>query len=141
GPLELRHGLSPVPRRSAGTSGEPLPEPQLWLTGRGDPATIARLVPRRGGCAMAKCWSKGRGKLGFLRPRLGTWVAEAGSPMGPVRCTREFEAVLGGAYVRLTALWQFGAAAKPPESRADLPRAGGGYQELALIGAGDGGAV
>jgi hypothetical protein len=90
---------------------------------------------------MAKHWTKGRGKLGFLRPLLGTWVAEAESPMGPVRCTRVFESVLGGSYVRLTALWQFEAAAEPPELGADLPRAGGGYQELALIGAGDSGAV
>ena len=80
---------------------------------------------------MAKLWKKGRGKLGFLAPLLGTWVAEAESEMGPVRCRRAFEPVLGGKFVRLTALWQFGAS----------PAAGRGYEEFALIGAGDGGGV
>jgi hypothetical protein len=90
---------------------------------------------------MAKLWKKGRGKLGPFQPLLGRWVAEAESPMGPVRCTRVFETVLGGNYVRLTALWQFGEAAKaPPVDCADIPRTGG-YQELAIIGVGAEGKV
>jgi hypothetical protein len=91
---------------------------------------------------MAKLWKKGRGKLGPFQPLLGRWVAEAESPMGPVRCTRVFETVLGGNYVRLTALWEFGEAAKaPPGDCTDIPLTGGGYQELAIIGAGAEGKV
>lgn len=68
-------------------------------------------------CAMA--WKKRRGRLGVLQPLLGTWVAEADSPQGRVRCTRRFERVLGGSYVQLTARWEF----------ADTV-----YEELALYG-------
>jgi hypothetical protein len=85
-------------------------------------------------------WKKGRGKLGFLKPLLGRWVAEAESPMGPVRCTREFEPVLGGSYIRLQARWVFGAAAAKAEG-PEPAAGGGGYEECALIGAGDGGKV
>lgn len=91
---------------------------------------------------MGKLWKKGRGKLGLLQPLFGRWVAVAESPMGPVRCTRVFEPVLSGTYVRLTALWQFGEGVKmPPADCADIPLTGGGYQELAIIGAGDAGKV
>lgn len=83
---------------------------------------------------MKKLWKKGRGKLGFLQPLLGKWAAETDSPMGPLRCTRVFEAVLGGAYIRLDARWLFGEAAKSASSS-------GGYQELALIGVGADGKV
>src|SRR4051812_34199324 len=76
---------------------------------------------------MAKLWKKGRGKLGFLQPLLGHWTASAETPMGPVRCTRHFESVLGGSYVRLTAAWEFGP------NRV--------YQELGIIGVGDDGDV
>ncbi|MHB0858628.1 MAG: hypothetical protein ACYC5M_13810 [Anaerolineae bacterium] len=64
-------------------------------------------------------WKKGRGKLGPLAPLIGEWIAEATSPEGLVRCTRRFERVLGGTYVRLEALWEYG------DTR---------YEELALIG-------
>jgi hypothetical protein len=88
-------------------------------------------------------WKKGRGKLGLLQPLLGRWSATADSPMGPLRCTRVFEPVLGGAYVRLEARWLFGAAAKEAAPQgADAAQPGGqGYQEFALFGAGDGGGV
>ena len=66
-----------------------------------------------------KRWKKGRGKLGVLDPLIGTWKAEAVSPMGPVTCTRSFTKVLNGAYLQLTADWQFGK---------------GHYQELAMLG-------
>lgn len=79
---------------------------------------------------MAKLWKKGRGKLGPFLPLLGTWVAKAESPMGPVRCDRSFESILGGNFLQLTAIWQFGPNPK-----------GGGYRELAVIGAGDDGTV
>lgn len=80
---------------------------------------------------MSKLWKKGRGKLGFLQPMLGNWVAETDSPMGPLRCAREFEQVLNGSYIRLQARWEFGAGAMK----------GKAYQEIALIGAGDEGKV
>jgi len=51
------------------------------------------------------CWKKGRGKLGILHPLLGSWIAEAVSPMGKLTCTRIFEPVLGGNYIQLTAKW------------------------------------
>ena len=51
-------------------------------------------------------WKKGRGKLGALDPLLGSWQAEAESPMGPVRCTRTFSHILGGHRVLLEARWQ-----------------------------------
>lgn len=91
---------------------------------------------------MTKAWKKGRGKLGALAPLLGRWSAAAESPMGPLRCTRVFEAVLGGSYVRLEARWQFGAAqpqeAGEPPDGAPKP---GGYEEIALFGPGEGGRI
>ncbi len=90
---------------------------------------------------MGKAWKKGRGKLGFLGPLLGRWSAAAESPMGPVRCTRAFEAVLGGSYVRLEARWAFGAAAAAPAGGAEAPLNAGGYEEIALFGAGPEGRV
>jgi hypothetical protein len=50
--------------------------------------------------------------------------------MGPVRCVRRFERVLGDSYIRLEAEWHFGKAG-----------AAKAYRELAIIGAGDGGVV
>lgn len=74
---------------------------------------------------MAKIWKKGRGKLGPFEPLHGTWVVDAESPMGPLKCTRKFEPVLGGNYLQLSARWEFGGAGS------------GAYEELALIGVGD----
>jgi hypothetical protein len=92
---------------------------------------------------MGKAWKKGRGRLCILTPLLGRWSATGDSPMGPVRCTRVLDTVLGGAYVRLEARWEFGAV--PPKASAECPDApakpGGGYQEIALFGAGEGGGV
>ena len=68
-------------------------------------------------------WKKGRGKLGVLDPLLGTWVACADSPMGPIRCSRTFERVLGGNYVQLRAVWKMGEK--------------GSYVEHALFGPGE----
>jgi hypothetical protein len=75
---------------------------------------------------MAKLWKKGRGKLGPFVPLHGTWVAEAGSEMGPVRCQRDFKLILGGTYLQLLARWEIG----PADSRQV-------YEEVALIGVGD----
>jgi hypothetical protein len=77
---------------------------------------------------MTKPWKKGRGKLGFLEPLMGHWLAQAETPMGPVRCTRNF--VKMGAYVRLESRWEFGGR---PDGKV--------YQEIALIGVGDDGKV
>ena len=68
-------------------------------------------------------WKKGPGKLGVLAPLLGTWEADAMTPMGKVRCTRTFTPTLGGKYVQLTARWEFGR---------------GVYEEHALYGVSDG---
>lgn len=66
-------------------------------------------------------WKRGRGKLGFLDPLLGTWKAEAESPAGPIECTRTFIRVLDGKYIQLTALWKIA-----PKD----------YEEIAYIGVG-----
>jgi hypothetical protein len=91
---------------------------------------------------MGAAWKKGRGKLGFLQPLMGRWVAEADSEYGAIRCEREFSPGLRGAYVQLQARWQFGSAAAPAQQEAarsgQPPRV---YEELALIGAGDDGQV
>ena len=71
---------------------------------------------------MAKmAWKKGRGKLGPLQPLLGSWKTEADSEMGPVVCQRTFSTVLDGAYMQLTADWEYSS---------------GSYSEIALFGVG-----
>jgi hypothetical protein len=64
-------------------------------------------------------WKKGRGKLGIFEPLMGTWRAETDSEAGPVICTRSFKRVLDGAYIQLTADWEYSS---------------GTYHEIALIG-------
>ena len=71
---------------------------------------------------MAKLWKKGRGKLGPFEPLLGRWVAQAETPMGKVRVIRSLEPILGGHYLELKILWEFGS--------------GQGYSEVAIIGVG-----
>jgi hypothetical protein len=71
-----------------------------------------------------KLWKRGRGKLGFLQPLLGHWVAEATTPMGPVRCSRTFAKTLSDTYILLDARWEFGGSGDGAKV----------YQELALIG-------
>jgi hypothetical protein len=67
-------------------------------------------------------WKKGRGKLGVLAPLLGSWKAEADSPMGKMKCTRIFEP-FGSNYVQLKARWEHPKFV---------------YDELALYGVRDG---
>lgn len=67
----------------------------------------------------AKRWKRGRGKLGVLAPLMGSWKAQASSPMGPIACTRTFTSTLNGAYIQLSARWEMGK---------------GAYEELAIIG-------
>ena len=100
-------------------------------------------------------WKKGRGKLGFLDPLIGTWRAKTVSENGPVDCVRHFEPVLKDGYVRLIAHWKVGpaptgkASAKPePGTKRDgathaaagegSPKPGSSYtyDEIALIGTG-----
>ncbi|MEM1248658.1 MAG: hypothetical protein AAGA81_10875 [Acidobacteriota bacterium] len=67
-------------------------------------------------------WKRGRGKLGFLQPLLGTWRAEdPKTKMGPVVCTRTFEKILDGKFIRLIADWDIGEGARS-------------YQEVAHYG-------
>jgi hypothetical protein len=51
-------------------------------------------------------WKKGRGKLGALGPLLGTWSATAQTPMGKLKCNRQFALAAGGAYITLDARWE-----------------------------------
>ena len=53
-------------------------------------------------------WKKGRGKLGPLDPLLGSWQAEADTPMGRVRCSRTFSKFHGKGWIILDADWDFG---------------------------------
>lgn len=71
-------------------------------------------------------WKKGRGKLGRFDPLIGKWRAEADSEVGEVVCTRTFARILDGAYVQLTADWQYGSKS---------------YKEMALIGVGPDGNI
>ena len=79
---------------------------------------------------MAKFWKKGRGKLGAFSPLHGSWVAEAESAMGAVRCRRVLKPILGGNYLRLDVRWDIG-----PDGSGRV------YEEFAVIGVGDGGVV
>ena len=53
-------------------------------------------------------WKKGRGKLSALSPLLGMWHAHADSPQGKVYCVRNFQKVLNGSYIELSAIWHMG---------------------------------
>jgi len=68
-------------------------------------------------------WKKGRGKFGLLSPLIGSWIAEAASPMGKLKCTRVVEPILGGNYIQLTVEWDFSKSV---------------YKEHAIIGLHDG---
>lgn len=92
---------------------------------------------------MSGAWKKGRGKLGFMQPLIGRWKADAETAIGPVHCTRSFEPILQGAYIRLDARWEFRASlpmVQEPSAAAPL-KEGRIYEELALIGVGDEGKV
>ena len=67
-------------------------------------------------------WKKSPGKLGLLAPLLGSWKAEADSPMGNMKCTRTFT-TFGTQYVQLLATWRHAKFA---------------YDELAIYGVKDG---
>jgi hypothetical protein len=79
---------------------------------------------------MAKLWKKGRGRLGAFLPLHGSWVAEAESAMGAMRCRRRLEPILRGNYLRLDVRWEIGPSGS-----------GRVYEEFAVIGVGDDGIV
>lgn len=51
-------------------------------------------------------WSKGKGKLGVLKPLIGQWEAEVDSPMGRIHCTRSLSPTLNGHYIQMAVHWQ-----------------------------------
>ncbi|MEP7075724.1 MAG: hypothetical protein ABI878_07925 [Acidobacteriota bacterium] len=73
-----------------------------------------------------KLWKKGRGKLGFFEPLIGTWTAEAETPLGPVKCTRTFSYFHREKWIVLDAEWDFG---------------GKFYKEHAIYGVDDAGEI
>lgn len=67
-------------------------------------------------------WKPGRGKMGFMQPLLGTWLAiDPDTPMGKVVCRRAYTKVLDGKFIRLEANWDIGDGKKT-------------YQEIAHYG-------
>lgn len=58
--------------------------------------------------AKKKIWKKGKGKLGIFEPLIGTWVADAETPLGPVKCLRTFSYFHRERWIVLDAEWDFG---------------------------------
>ena len=87
---------------------------------------MARAERNRVSKSKSQVWKKGRGKLGPLEPLLGSWEADAETPLGKVRCRRTFRKILGDSCVLLEAEWF-------------LP--GKVYREHAIYTAGDGGVL
>ena len=71
---------------------------------------------------MTKVWKKGRGRLGFLDPLIGSWRAKTTSENGPVECVRTFKPILKDGYVQLTANWKVGPA--PTRKASAKPESG-----------------
>lgn len=72
---------------------------------------------------MPTVWKKGRGRMGPMAPLLGSWIARADTPMGPVTCRREYQK-FGELYVRLEAEWSFSGKGGAARS----------YREICLFG-------
>lgn len=67
-------------------------------------------------------WKAGRGKMGFMKPLLGTWISVTpDTPMGKVICKRVYENILDGKFIRLVADWDIAEGKKT-------------YQEIAHYG-------
>ncbi len=77
--------------------------------------------------AKPKIWKKGRGKLGLFEPLIGSWWAEADSPMGRIGCSRSFKRILRDRYVLLEVTWRM------PGDKI--------YEEHAMFGVGDSGDI
>lgn len=71
-------------------------------------------------------WKKGRGLMGPVAPLLGAWIAQDDRNGMKMSCTRTLEP-FGKGWVRLEAVWHMGER--------------GDYREIALLGAGDDGAL
>lgn len=70
-------------------------------------------------------WKKGRGKLGFFTPLLGSWTTEKlSTDIGTIQVAREFSKILDGKYIELKCHWQIGTEGKS-------------YSETCLFGVGD----
>ncbi|MGJ8561317.1 MAG: hypothetical protein ACSHX3_13860 [Litorimonas sp.] len=62
---------------------------------------------------MSMEWKEGRGKMGFMAPLIGQWIAiDPETPMGRVECLRTYEKILDGKYIRLQADWDIGDGEK-----------------------------
>lgn len=58
-------------------------------------------------------WKEGRGKMGFMAPLIGQWIAiDPETPMGRVECIRTYEKILDGKFIRLQADWDIGGGKK-----------------------------
>lgn len=58
-------------------------------------------------------WKPGRGKMGFMKPLIGRWLAiDPDTPMGRVECIRSYEPILNGKFIRLQADWDIGDGQK-----------------------------
>lgn len=67
-------------------------------------------------------WKAGPGKMGFMKPLIGSWIAEVPeTQMGRVVCRRSYQKILGGKFIQLVADWDIGDGAKT-------------YQEIAHYG-------
>ncbi|GLQ21626.1 hypothetical protein ACFFUB_09620 [Algimonas porphyrae] len=62
---------------------------------------------------MTQTWKTGRGKMGFMKPLLGQWLAiDPDTPMGKVVCIRTYTTILDGKFIRLQADWDIGEGRK-----------------------------
>lgn len=62
---------------------------------------------------MTDGWKPGRGKMGFMAPLIGQWIAiDVDTPMGRVECIRTYEKILDGKFIRLQADWDIGDGKK-----------------------------
>lgn len=62
---------------------------------------------------MSADWKAGRGKMGFMTPLIGQWLAiDPDTPMGKVVCIRTYEMILDDKFIRLQADWDIGEGKK-----------------------------
>ncbi len=58
-------------------------------------------------------WKPGRGKIGFMAPLIGQWIAiNPDTSMGRGECIRTYEKILDGKFIRLQADWNIGSGTK-----------------------------
>lgn len=62
---------------------------------------------------MTPDWKTGRGKMGFMAPLIGQWLAiDPDTPMGKVVCIRTYAYILNRKFIRLQADWDIGDGKK-----------------------------